>query len=194
MEYLHMKKRLTKIALAASLLSMPVLAGADEYNSLLGFEGGYSNIDIEANPSTEQIQQNGFGNVGIKVGAESENYRMFLSARYYDAKDFNKLDTIGAEFQYKFNFSKKANFFLGANIGKAYVKVAKKNAVPSAEMNTGYLGADAGFNFHASELIDLELGARYMRLNENITQGTYTYDLSSFTTAYASIIIKWKMD
>ena len=190
-----MKKRLTKIALAASLLSMPVLAGADEYRSLLGFEGGYSNIDVEVNPSAEQIQKNGFGNAGLKIGAESENYRMFLSARYYDAKDFNKLDTIGAEFQYKFNFAKKANFFLGANIGKAYVKVAKKNSsLPSAEMNTGYLGADAGFNFHASELIDLELGARYMYLDEKVTQGAYTYDLSSFTTAYASIIIKWQMD
>ena len=175
---------------------MPALAVADEYNSLFAIEGGYSNVDIEVSPSTASIQKNGFGNVGIKVGAESENYRMFIGARYYDAKDFNKLDTIGAEFQYKFNFSKYANFFLGANIGKAYVKVAKKEGTTdlSADMNSGYLGGDAGFNIHASELVDLELGARYMHLDEQVTQAGQNYDFSSFVTAYASIIIKWKMD
>jgi len=39
-----MKKRLTKIALAASLLSMPALAGADENKSLFAIEGGASKV------------------------------------------------------------------------------------------------------------------------------------------------------
>ena len=202
-----MKKRLTKIVLAASLLSMPAIAGADdEYNSLFGIEGGYTNVDVEqtTNNIVSTIQKNGLANGGIKIGAESQNYRIFLSARYYDAKDFNKLDTVGAEFQYKFNFAKSANFFLGANAGKAYAKISQKvfgNVVlNSANINSGYVGADAGLNIHASKLIDLELGARYMRMNKTIVQydsvnNTFRkYNFDSLATAYASIIFKWQMD
>ena len=189
-----MKKRLTKIALAASLLSMPVLAGADEEHSLFGLEGGASGVDISVTPAVRKIQKDMFENVGVKIGAESEDYRIFLSARYYDAIDFKQFNTIGAEFQYKFNFAEAANFFLGANIGKAYVEVGAKNGAPSAQMDTDYLGGDAGFNLHASEHIDLEVGTRYMYFDERVTKGTYRYHLDSLITAYASIIIKWKMD
>ncbi len=190
-----MKKRLTQIALAASLLSLPAFAVADdEYNSLLGIEGGYSNVNVETNTGTNtKIQKSGFGNVGLKIGAESKNYRAFLSARYYDAKDFSKLNTLGAEFQYKFNFAKQANFFLGANVGKAFMRISD-NIHPSVTAEPIYVGADAGLNFHASKLIDLEVGARYMNLGETVEQAGVTYDFSSLTTAYASIIFKWKMD
>jgi hypothetical protein len=190
-----MKKRLTKIVLAASLLSMPALSMADdEYTSLFGIEGGYSAIDLDVNPSTDDIQTDGFGNVGLKIGAESEEYRVFLSARYYDAEDFTKFYTIGAEVQYKFNFAKKANFFIGANIGKAFAEIAQKGATPSADISSGYVGGDAGFNFHVTPMIDFEIGARYMYFNEDFTQGTYTYEFNSLSTGYASIIIRWKED
>ena len=196
MEYLRMKKRLTKIALAASLLSMPALVGADEYHSLLGFEGGYSNVDVEStnNGQTYEIQKSGFASGGLKIGAESEDYRIFLSARYYNAKDFSKLNTVGGELQYKFNFSKRANFFLGGNVGKAYMRVSD-GMNPSVSTDTTYLGGDAGFNIHATELIDLEVGARYMSFDETVELDPITkYKFSSLVTAYASIIIKWKMD
>ena len=190
-----MKKILTKIALAACLLGIPAFVMADdEYNSLFAIEGGCSDVNLEVSSLTEEIQTNEFGNVGLKIGAESENYRIFLSARYYDANDFTKFYTAGAAFQYKFNFSREANFFLGGNIGKAYVRVAQKGTLPSVDMSTGYVGGDAGFNFHTSSMIDLEIGARYMHFNETMIRNGYLYDLSSLATAYASIIIKWKMD
>ena len=54
-----------------------------------------------------------------------------------------------------FNFSKPVNFFIGANGGVANVKIA----IPgnsSESVSEMYYGADAGFNIHASELIDVE--------------------------------------
>ena len=42
----------------------------------------------------------------VKIGAQTENYRVFLSARYYDADNLSTLNTYGAEIQYMFNFSK----------------------------------------------------------------------------------------
>jgi hypothetical protein len=119
-----------------------------------------------------------------------------LSGRSYDAEDFSKLSTIGVEFQYKFNFSKPVNFFLGGNVGYAYMKVGADpaNNLPSVDTNSIYYGADAGFNYHLNELIDLEAGVRFVTLNENITRENVNFDFSSFKTAYGSIIFKWQMD
>jgi len=197
-----MKKRFAKAALAVSLLSMPALSLADEYNSLFAIEGSYSNIDVETlGVNGVNVQNNGFGGVGLKIGAESREYRLFISGRYFDAKDFNKLNTIGAEFQYKFNFSKPVNFFIGGNVGYAYMKVVADplRDLPSADTNSVYYGADAGFNYHLNEMIDLEAGIRFMKLNENITvrdlnNNSVNYDFSSFTSGYASVIIKWQME
>jgi len=192
-----MKKRLTKAVLAVSLLTMPVLSVADEYHSLFAIEGSYNNIDVEtANLNGVEVQSSGFGGVGIKIGAESHNYRIFLSGRYFDAKDFNKLDTIGGEFQYKFNFSQPVNFFLGVNGGYTYMKIGADTlrALPSVDTKSLYYGGDAGFNYHLSELIDLEAGVRFMRLNKNLKRSGVNFDFSSFTSAYTSVIIKWQMD
>jgi hypothetical protein len=190
-----MKSRFTKIVLAASLLSMPALAVADEYTSLVGVEGGYSNVDAQSmtGTTTRTIQDSGFGDFGVKIGAESKDWRIFVGARYYDAKDFSKLNTIGLEGQYIFNFAKEANFFVGGNVGKAYMRVSD-GVNPAVSTNSTYYGADAGFNFHATELVDLELGARYMRLSESVIQGGTTYEINSIATAYASVILKFQID
>jgi len=192
-----MKSGFTKVALALSLMGMPAAVMADEYNSLFAIEGSYSNIDVETlGGGNVDVQSNGFGGIGLKLGAESKNYRIFLSGRYFDAKDFSKLNTIGAEFQYKFNFSKPVDFFIGGNIGYAYMKIGADpvHNLQSVDTSSLYYGADTGFNYHMSELIDLEVGARFMKLNENLTQNGVNYDFSSFVTGYASVIIKWKMD
>ena len=190
-----MKNRFTKIALVASLLSMPALAVANEYSSLVGIEGGYSNVDAQSmtGATTKTIQDNGFGNVGVKIGAESKDWRLFLSARYYDAKDFSKLNTIGAEAQYKFNFAKEADFFVSGNVGKAFMRLSD-GTNPAVSTNSNYYGGGAGFNFHATQLVDLELGARYMRLSDSVNQGGITYEVNSIATAYASVILKFQMD
>jgi len=193
-----MKNSLSKVVLAAMIASAPLAAGEYSYgtHSLFALEGGATNIDIERAGATGgfNITKTNLPNIGLKIGAEGETFRVFLSGRYYDAEDFDALSTLGGEVQYLFNFSKHANFFLGANAGKAFIKIATDGTVPSVSTSSLYYGGDAGFNFHASEMIDLEIGAKYMALDVNEKVGVDTYTVDSMITAYASIIIKYKMD
>ncbi len=188
-----MKKRLVKVVLALALLSISTPSMADEYNSLFGIEIG-SKIDNNFYIRGEEIQKSWFGNAGLKVGAESEDFRFFLNARYHNAKDFDKINTYGGEIQYKFNFTKYANIFFGVNAGLANIRVAKSTKWPSVNTNIRYRGVDVGFNIHATELIDFEIGTRYMKLDTKAIQDLYTYDFASLKIAYASVIFKWKMD
>jgi len=191
-----MKKCLQKAILATVLASVPAMADGYSYNtnSLFAIEGGYTELSAEVDQAGYSIQDAGMGNIGLKIGAEGENFRVFLSGRYYDAEKDNTLTTAGGELQYKFNFSKPVNFFIGANAGMAFIKIGPDGVLPSVSTNTPYYGGDIGFNVHASELIDLELGVKYMKLDESVTQGAVTYDFNSITSAYASVIIKWQMN
>ena len=172
-----MKNSLRKIVLIAMMTVAPLMASEYEFKtqSLFALEGGISDTEV---------QNDKVGTVGLKIGAQTENYRIFLSVRNYMVDDVSHFNTYGAELQYIFNFSKPVNFFLGANVGQADVKL---NATTGAESSL-YYGADAGFNYHATEMIDLEIGARYMELQEDALLD------ARVATAYASVIIKWKMD
>lgn len=172
-----MKNSLTKVVLATMIATAPLAAGDYAFNasSLFALEGGMADSDMESNA---------VGTVGLKIGAETENYRIFLSARNFLADDVSHLITYGAELQYMFNFSEPVNFFLSANGGNADIK---SDAATSSQSSM-YYGAGAGFNLHASEMIDLEVGARYMELQEDAILD------NKIISAYASVIIKWKMD
>ncbi len=172
-----MKNGLSKIALAMMIAAAPLAAGEYTYHthSLFAIEGGMADSDMEGSK---------VGTVGLKIGAQSENYRIFLSARHFIADDISHFNTYGAEVQYMFNFSEPVNFFIGANVGNADIKVSTGTSSESSL----YYGADAGFNLHASEMIDVEIGARYMELQEDALND------SRIVSGYASVIIKWKMD
>jgi hypothetical protein len=193
-----MKKRFTKIALAASLLSMPAIAGANEYTSLFAIEGGYNKVTADvadtAPVQTYSVQDSKLGSVGLKLGAQGENFRIFLSARYYDANNFSKLNTLGAEVEYLFHFSKPVSFFISANAGKAFMKVSSTPHYAAVSTNEYCYGGGAGFNLTVTDLVDVEIGARYIDLDSQVTQGTATYKFDSITSAYASIIFKYQMD
>ncbi|PHQ55376.1 MAG: hypothetical protein COA30_06930 [Sulfurimonas sp.] len=178
--------------LGASFISL----NAEETNSLFGVEGGMSSLRAETNTNGYQIQKNSMGHFGLKFGAESENFRVFFSGRNYLADDNNYLLTGGIEAQYKFNFSKYADFFIGGNGGIAYIEIGPSSvgSAPGIQNNTPYFGGDVGFNFHATESLDLEVGAKYMYMNTVVKQGTVTYDFRDLTSFYGSVIFKWQMD
>ncbi|WP_324171290.1 outer membrane beta-barrel protein [Sulfurimonas sp.] len=200
-----MAKTLSKLAVATILVASSLSAApADNSkyrfntNSLIGLEGTYSNFDYERvkiGDATvrEKVSLKGGG---LKIGAESNNYRFFLSARMYDAGEFEYARTYGVELQYLFNFSNFANMYLGVNFGKADMKFVdtKNGHNNTVTIDDTYLGGDVGFNVHLGKQVDWEIGARFMRLNTSKTDAGATYNLDHIVTGYTSIIFKYQMD
>jgi len=183
-----MKKNLTKALLATLIATAPLAANEYSYNanSLFALEGGYASMN-ETAAGGSGIQPDNFGSYGLKIGAETQDYRIFVTANYLDINNFDYAYTYGVALQYKFNFTQKVNFFLGANGGYADMKLSKGTSVNSGKsISDTYFGGDAGFNFHASELVDLELGGRMFKVNNDL--------VDNIVTGYASVIIKYQMD
>ena len=192
-----MKNSLRKIVLAAMMTVAPL--AANEYtfqtHSLLAIEGSYSETSVDVINGTPTTHDKDAASLGFKIGAQSENYRVFLSARAYDAQNLSYLNTYGAELQYLFNFSKFANFYLGGSTGLAKYKVPHDGSDSAVGADSMYYGGDAGFNIHATELIDLEIGTRIISIQDgDVQQGLKTYQFDRIVAAYASVIIKWEMD
>ena len=184
-----MKNSLSKIVLATMIATAPLVAGEYSFNSssLFAIEGGMTNVNTESGVGDYDEEE--LASVGLKVGGQTDNYRVFLAGRYYDVDNLSHLVTYGVEVQYLFNFSEPVNFFIGGNAGQANLKVARPG-VPSESVSEMYYGGDAGFNIHASELIDIEIGARYMSL-DLVTSGV---KVDKMVAGYASVIIKWDMN
>lgn len=191
-----MKKILNKVLLSSLLISSSAVAESDPYTvdtySLLGFEGGMSSISYERDtPSMSDKYQMPYG--GIKIGGQSEDYRVFLSGRYYNSPDLDYMTTIGGELQYMFNFSSAMNFFIGVNGGVANIKFTDSNSV-SRTISDPYYGGDAGFNLHLGDAADVELGARVMSIDAQNIKNNVTYQFNTNISAYVSFIFKYKMD
>ena len=196
-----MKKTLPKF-LASLLIISSLNAGDYTYNvkSLVGFEVGGSKIDVEnnhPNPIYTGVKKYNVAQGGIKIGAQSDNYRLFLSGRYFDPKDsYDYILTTGLELQYLFNFSKVANFFLGVNGGYFMTRFTGYTETNTRSVSDVYVGGDAGFNFHINKTIDIEVGGRYTKLNieSNIASSSVTYRFDNIVTGYASVIFKYNID
>ncbi len=198
-----MIKKLSKVIVATILVASSLMAESSDdskyqfnINSLIGFEGGYSEFDFERMGAAAVTRKRvNMGHGGFKIGAESDDYRLFLSARVYDTSGFDHMRTYGVELQYKLNFSKMANFYFGINGGLVemkYVDVLNSNL--AVKMDDHYLGADAGVNIHLGDSVDFEMGARFMSLDGNEKVNSIEYKLDKIVTGYASIIFKYKMD
>jgi hypothetical protein len=194
-----MKKLFSTIIVVSLITVSSLVAEVSEYQvdtySLVGFEGGMSSLDVEKDDTVNPaiIQKHNFAHGGVKIGAQSENYRLFLSGRYYNAADFDYVTTFGAELQYMFHFSSLANFYLGANTGLANMRFTD-GGTTSRTISDPYVGGDAGFNIHLGESTDFEIGTRIMSIQAQNKIGSVTYKFDSIVTAYASIIFKYKMD
>ena len=195
-----MKSTLLKVALSTVLMSGVAVASQSEYEvdtySLVGIEGGYSSFDYERENAAGKVKRTtgDLTHGGIKIGAQSESYRIFLSARFFDMSDFDYARMYGIEGQYMFNFSKMANFYIGVNAGTTDMKLIDKKNDQTVKVYKPYYGGDAGFNVHFGDSVDWEIGARYLTVDKTIEQDGIKYSFDHIIMGYTSVIFKFKMD
>lgn len=168
-----MIKRIALLILLAS-----TLFGAK--NSLIGIEGGYTTSINADNGSYRKDAK--LGSVGLKIGAEGESYRVFVSTRYLKGTNYDYGYTYGIELQYLLRLTNNFNIFLGGNYGHITLKPSN-----TSSLGTIYYGADTGVNFNLSENFDFELGVRGIKLREHLT---YDHMLSG----YGSIIYRFHLN
>ena len=193
-------KELTKIVLSLALLGSTLSAGelpAYEPNtkSLVGIEGGFSSLDY--NKDSQSISSVGLANLGLKLGAETRDFRVFVSGKYfYDASaKYEYLTTFGGEVQYKFNPSKAFDFFIGVNAGYSSMRFDTSDGFGPRSVSSPYFGGDIGTNIHLSEDMDFELAGRVMSIQATHSSVTYgDYHVGNIVNVYASLIFKWRMD
>ncbi len=199
-----MKNRLGKVVVSALLVTSSLVASDssgvysfENVYSFVGIEGGVGSLDIEENNpgSPANLQDTDLYHGGLKLGAQSENFRIYFNANYYAGEDdFDYLTTYGVGIQYLFNFSNVMNAFIGLNTGMANGKYYVGNEETTRTISDPYIGGEAGVTVHLGDEIDLELGARVLSLDASNTQDDYKITLDNMITGYASINFKWKMD
>jgi hypothetical protein len=189
-----MKNKIKVLVLSLTLGASGVVA--DE--SLVGIEGtfGAFNVDHENIITGEAVNKNvNLAGGGLKIGAQSEHYRLFLSANYYAASDddYNYVATYGLELDYLIKPSKNFDIFLGLNGGMAnieqidYMQLKRTSSDP-------YIGGSAGVNIHMSKTIDIELGGRMLFMDISNTRSDVKYTYNTLASGYASVIFKFTMD
>ncbi len=196
-------KKLVKL-ISVPLLALSLQAGDWNTQSLIGIEGGVTSFDLDNNnpygePTSSSQSPTSFG---LKVGAEGQSYRIFLSGRYYSVSDeFDYANSFGAEIQYLLRFGSNVNAFAGINGGVINMEFKDNNAY-TREISQGYFGGDLGVNFSLNHNFDIELGVRYMNLNVDNTkyvddgadeQVPYTYSIDNMINTYVSLIYKFKI-
>ncbi|MDA3946587.1 MAG: hypothetical protein PF439_07915 [Helicobacteraceae bacterium] len=126
---------------------------------------------------------------GLKLGGESKNYRLFLSARYHEVEDYDYVSTIGVEVQYLIRAGEHFNIFLGLNGGG----MGTQTTINSVEYSTKnpYAGGDAGVNIDIVENLGVELGLRY---NKAFYDSSEIGAVDYLAEAYASIVFKFTGD
>lgn len=167
------------LLLVGALLSG--VAIANDATPLVGVELGYGNLN--AGGSGHNLYAG-----GLKIGAKSDDYRVYLSARKLQIDDFESANAIGAELQYLIPINEKWNAFMGLNAGKIGMKT---NTLPAQrEISTYYYGGDLGVNMALSSSVDLEIGGRLMYMNYTHTLVNSRYNVDSLVQGYASIVFK----
>ena len=184
-----------KSIVLVAILSSIAMADTVIYkeHSLIGIEGGVTSINQDVSNSNKTFS-NTVGSIGFKIGAESRDYRIFLIADYHTKpnSNYNYIATYGAQLDYLLNVSSKMNLYFGANLGVADMKFKIAEGTSTRTISNLYYGPDAGMNFHVNNLIDLELGARFMIIDDTNSKNGATYN--NFFTGYTSIIFKYNMD
>ena len=195
-----MKNRLKKLILVSAMITAPLMASSSEYiydaYSLVGIEGGYSSLDVERSDTISPASQKKYNlpHVGLKIGAQTNHYRIFLNAHYYSNSDFDYMTTYGGEVQYMFDAFTSANIYMGVGAGVANIRFLPAGEANTRTLSNSYFSGTVGTNIHLSKSSDLEIGGRFMSMSATNTINNITYKFDNLITGYVSYIFKFKMD
>ena len=159
---------------------------------LIALEGGagVANVkqtqDITGGVYVQNSSNEAVVSAGLKLGGESENYRLFVSARYHNVQDFDYVATVGGELQYLIRAGESFNVFLGLNGGM----MSSQRTIGTDEysINNPYAGADAGINIDITEHFGIELGAR---INSTFTNSDNPANIAYLAEGYGSLVFKF---
>jgi len=194
------KNKFRKLIVVSAIITAPLMAGSSEYlydtYSLVGIEGGYSSLDVERSDTISPASQKKYNlpHIGLKIGAQTEHYRVFLNARYYSDSDFDYMTTYGGEIQYMFNAFDSANIYMGVGAGVANIRFLPAGEPNTRTLSEPYFSGDVGTNIHLTKSSDLEIGGRFMSMSATNTINNITYKFDNLITGYVSYIFKFKMD
>jgi len=193
-------KKMKKIVSSILLLSSVYASAGENYfqnewdaKGLIGLEGSLGSTQMkqtEENPNGgEHVivsdKKTAFAG-GLKLGGESEHYRLFLSGRYHGVTDFDSVLTLGAEMQYLIRAGEHFNIFMGVNGGQMVSQMTVGTIQYTA--NNTYAGGDAGINIDVFDNFGIELGVRGMKtLGDTSDVGS----ISFIVEGYASLVFKF---
>lgn len=195
-----MKNKVLKIIMI--LLLGNVLAVAEpiwhssDTKSLIGVEGSISSFDVENDANPALRDEVTYGGLGLKIGAQTDSYRFFLSASYNVIDGYDYAYLLGIEAQYLLNITSNSNLFLGFNAGYSDLALQDSEG-DTRNFDSPYFGIGAGFNIHLNENFDLEFGGRIMTLTDSkslSTKNNVVYVFDNIVTGYTSIIYKYNLD
>jgi len=188
-------KRLQKMVWSIAL-GLGTVVYADY--SLVGIEMGYGSLNYDVTnsnvtPALYGSDSQQYATIGAKIGAENENMRILLSARYGDDFDdyFDYMTNLEVEADYLFNVSSDANIFVGIHGGRTYMKYSVIGESFSRTISESYYGGNLGVNIHAQEDIDIEIGSRFSVLDAQNLRDGVLYDFTDKVAGYLSIIFKY---
>jgi hypothetical protein len=188
-------KRLLKITVVAlAFVAVSAFAnsnnsqGSSDVYSLIGIEGGYNSSSVNHFGSSSKAVN--FSHVGLKLGAQTQSYRLFLNLRGYMSSDFKNTSSFGIEGQYMFAHFKVLDLFLGAGAGMMYMTTKES----SFSFDHSYYSGEAGLNFHIAPMFDLAVGGRYMKLGYKGGNTQVYVDIDHIATIYTSLVYKFKMN
>ena len=194
------KKYLKKILLATVLSTSSIYASdyTFESNSLVGIEAGFNRVSSEMTTTRKDYDKykDNLGSFGLKIGGQTRNYRIYLSARYFvDTKDkFDYITTYGAEGQYIFNIFSGIDFFLGIEGGIVNIKFQVEDEALSRTLSDPYFGAGVGISFDVTDTAYFELGTKILNIDAINSNNNVSYQFNNIITAYMSLVIKYQMD
>lgn len=191
-----MKKVLGSVLLLTSIYATAgenYFQNAWDAKGLIALEGALGQAQTkltEASPSGgEHVILNESGSAfgaGLKVGGESDTYRLFLSGRYHDVEDYDYVSTVGLEMQYLIRAGEHFNIFLGLNGGL----MSAQTTIGETEYTTNnpYAGVDVGANIDIVENFGIEFG---LRTNKSFSDGSDIGTVDYLVEAYGSLVFKF---